>query len=425
MRTLSLIAASLALAAAEPPVPTPAPPVPVVAPAPLAAAPSAAQVAFLRSLASAPAIQAAQERILASRRAAGAAGRLPDPMLGAGYARKSTSMDRWPMYDLTLEQPLPRWGERDAMRARASADTAMSEVELLDSLGETAADVAAMLADADAARAKLALTEAQIARAHSLEATITARVAAGTAGSAEQLGVQSRLAALAVERDTMARMVADAEQDVRGRLGLPPTAPLPVFATPDRGAIALDRVPGVLGAQAKSAEADAMFQEARASRYPETSVGVRYEREQQPGDPMNTVGLEFRMSIPVWQGASRDLEDAAAARRRAARREAAGWQHRAQALLGRAERAATVAATARAAAEATKARLDAEYDAMIRSAATQNGVNLVAVLAVLDRLSDAQRLVIDAEAAARQADASLWRLAPPDLTTIPSERTQP
>lgn len=420
MRTCILIVASLsALTAAEPPVAA------TPAPAPAAQVAPAAQTAFLRSLAQSPAVQAAQERILASRRAAGAAGRLPDPMLTAGYARKSTSMERWPMYDAMLEQPLPRWGERDAMRAKASAETAMSEAELQDALGETAAEVAAMLAEADAARAKLALVEGQIARATSLQATIAARVAAGTAAIAEQLGVKSRLAALTVERDTMQRMVTDAEQEVRGRLGMPPTALLPPFTAPDRATVTLERVPGVLAAQAKTADADAMFREARASRYPETSIGLRYEREQQPGDPMDTVGLQFSVSLPVWQGASNDLEEAAYARRRAARREAAGWQFRAQSLLGRAERAATVATTARTAAQETKARLDAEYDAMIRAAATQNGANLISVLDVLDRLSEAERMVIDAEAAARQANASLWRLAPPDLSSVTSERTQP
>ena len=62
---------------------------------------------------------------------------------------------------------------------------------------------------------------------------------------------------------------------------------------------------------------------------------------------------------------------------------------------------------------------------MIRAAATQNGANLLSVLDVLDRLSDAERMVIEAEAAARQANASLWRLAPPDLSSDSSDRTQP
>lgn len=384
-----------------------------------------ASAAFVHSLSRAPAVQAAQERILAARRGADAAGRLPDPMLGAGYARKSTSMERWPMYDVSIEQPLPRWGERDARRARASAETAMGEAELLDTVGDAAAEIAIALAEAEAARATLAVIDGQIARASALEAGIAARVAAAGAAIAEQLGVQSRLAALRVERDTVERTAIDAEQEVRGRLGLPPTAPLPPFAAPDRAGIVLERVPGVLVAQARGADADAMFSEARASRYPETALGLRYEREQQPGDPMDTVGLELRISLPVWQGASAGLEDAAAARRRAARRDAEGWRYRAQALIGRAERAATVAATARTAAMETRARLDAAYEALIRSIASQGGAGLAPALDLLDRLGDAERMVIAAEAAARQAEAGLWRLAPPDLSSPAPEASQP
>lgn len=422
MRTYLLIAASLSALLAVEDATVPA--LSSATPSPIAQT-NAGQTAFLRSLASAPVIQAAQERVLAARRSANAAGRLPDPMLGGGYSRRSSTMDRWPMYEAMLEQPLPRWGERDAMRAKAAAETAMSEAELLDMLGETAAEVAAMLAEAEAARARLALTEAQINRVNALQATIAARVAAGTSGIAEQLGVKSRLAALIVERDTMQRMVADAEQDVRGRLGMTATMPLPPFTAPDRTSLTLDRVPGVLAAQAKTADADAMFREARASRYPETSIGLSYEREEVPEDPMNTIGLTFRISLPVWQNASSHLEESASARRRAAQRDAAGWQYRAQSLLGRAERASTVAATARKAAQDTKARLDVEYDAMIRAAAVQNGTNLIAVLEVLDRVSDAERMVIEAEAAAHQAGASLWRLTPPDLSIVTSERNQP
>ncbi len=400
-------------------------PVPVIAPTPadVNAPAMPAQAAFLRAVAGAPAIQAAQERIFAARRAAGSAGRLADPMLGAGYARKSTAMDRWPMYDVRLEQALPRWGERDARRAKALAETAMTEADLREIIGDTAAEIAAMLAEAESARAKAELARAQIARATAVQTIIVARVASGTGGSAEQLEVNSRLAALAVERDTMLRMAADAEQDVRGRLGLPPTALLPIFAAPDPKSIAIERVPGIAAAQAKSAEADAMFQEARASRYPETALGVRYERELVPGDTMTTVGLELRVSLPVWQSASGDQELAALARRRAAQHEAEAWQFRARALLGRAERATAVAVTARSAAEATKGRISAEYDALVQAATTQSGPGLTAVLGVIDRLSEAERQVIDAEVAARQAAAGLWRLAPPDLPT--SVRAQP
>lgn len=370
---------------------------------------------FVTALTHAPAVLAAQERITAARRAEGAAGRLPDPMLGAGLSRTSTAMDSWPMYGVAIEQPLPRWGERAAERAQAGAESAASVAELMDVLGETAAEVATLLAEAGSARARSALVDAQISRSSSVRAAAESRVASGTGSSAELLAVTSRLAALAVERATLQREAVDAEEEARGRLGLPATAPLPPFAAPDHAAIVADRVPGILAARAREAGAAAMFEAARATRHPETAVGLRYEREEQPGDPMDTVGIEFRVSLPVWQGASRDLELAASARQRAARRDEAGWRFRIRTVLGRAERAAEVAAAARTAARDTAGRLDAEYAAVIRAAAVQGGVGLVQALDILDRLAEAERQVIEAEAAARLAEAGLWRLAPPSI----------
>ena len=178
-----------------------------------------------------------------------------------------------------------------------------------------------------------------------------------------------------------------------------------------------ERIPGVLMARAKGGESAAMIQEAQASRSPETSIGLRYEREEAPSEPMDTVGLQVRVSLPVWRGASDDLEESARFRQRAARRDEAAAQAKARSLVGRAERAATVAIAARAAAQSTQGRLDAEYASLIRTAAIQ-GTGLMPVLEVLDRLGEAEFQVIEAEAAARLAAASLWRLAPPDPSQL-------
>lgn len=377
---------------------------------------SATRTAFIQSLGHAPAVQAAFERVRAGRHAVGAAGRLPDPMLSAGYSRRRSTMDQWPMYEVMLEQPLPRWGERQAMRAKAGAQSAMSRAEFQDVLGETAAEVANMLAEAEAARAKLALVESQIARAAALQTIVVSRVSSGTGALTEQIGVKTLVATLTVERDTMRRMLTDAEEDIAGRLGLPADTALPPFAAPDVKEVQAERVPGLLAAQAKTAEAEAMFAEARSQRFPETSLGLRYERENVPDDPMRTLGVQVSISIPLWQHSAGQQEASAHAQRRAARLDAQGWEFRMKTLVSRAQRAMTVAASARIAALETKARFDAEYDALVQSATTQNSVNLSSILDVLDRLAEAQRQVIEAETTARQAAASLWRLAPPALS---------
>jgi hypothetical protein len=156
----------------------------------------------------------------------------------------------------------------------------------------------------------------------------------------------------------------------------------------------------MLAAAARQRSAEAAFSAAHAGRYPETAVGVTYEHEPDPSGTMETVGLALRVSLPVWQKAGA-LENAAAARARAAQREALGWQHRAIALLSRAERAATVAATARQAAEEARLRIEAQYAALMRQVATAQGPTVSMVLSVLDNLSRAESRVIDAEASAR------------------------
>ena len=388
------------------------------------AAEPAAPVTFLDRLAEAPAVQAARQRVHAAHRGEGAAGRLADPMLSAGLSQRSTAAEAWPIYEVMVEQALPRWGERDARRMKALAESGFMAAELQDVLGETAAEVASMIAEAEAARAKTTLLEGQITRASTLKASLDARIASGSAGLGEQLAVQSRIAALTVERDTSRRQVADAEEEVRARLGLEVNEALPSFAAPVATAVDPERIPGVLLARAKGGESAAMLQEAQASRSPETSIGLRYEREEVPTEPMDTIGLQVRVSLPVWRGASDDLEESARFRQRAARRDEAAARAKARSLVGRAERAATVAASARAAAQSTQGRLDAEYASLIRTAAIQ-GTGLMPVLEVLDRLGEAEFQVIEAEAAARQAAASLWRLAPPVPAQLPAERVQP
>lgn len=389
-----------------------------------------ARAQFVQSLSGSPVLLAARDRVVAAHAAARATGRLPDPTLGGGYARKSTTGNEWPIYEVNLEQALPRWGERDASRAMAAAEVSLSEAERLESVGDAAAEVALMLADAQAARALLVVTEREMARVQSLRSAVNARVAVGSGTLAEGLGLQTRHATLVVERDSLQREVDDAEQEARALLALPPESPLPPLSVPDRALVMVERVPGMLAAKAKQAAAAAEFSAAHASRNPETAIGLRYEHEPEPGNPSDTIGVELRVSLPVWQGSSGELENAAAARSRAALRESLGWHHRAQALIGRSERAATVAARARQAADEARVRIDAEYETLMRQVATEDGPTVTIVLSVLDRLSEAERQVITAETTARQAEARLWRLAPPDVSLVPEasnprDRTTP
>ncbi len=81
---------------------------------------------FVQTLSKAPAVHALRLRYAAAQRAEDGAGRLADPMIGLGYARLRMPMENHPIYEAMVEQSLPRWGERDASRALAVADSAMA-----------------------------------------------------------------------------------------------------------------------------------------------------------------------------------------------------------------------------------------------------------------------------------------------------------
>lgn len=403
--------AALAAACAAPaqPDPAPAPPSP----------PAAAEL--VAAVAEAPALRAARARVEAARARAAAAGRFPDPQVEAMYSQTRRPMggEQFPMWEVSLTQPLPKAGERDADRARAAAVVAMAEAEHALMAGEIAAEVAMSLAEADAARARAAWIEIQIDRAEKILAALDARLGVGSGRAAERLAVRTRVASLRLMADREIRMADDALSEARGRLGLPPSAPPPAYSAPAADEITPDAPPSVRLAQSRAAEARAMAGMARASARPMTAVGLRFEREEERMGNMDTVGVAFMTELPFRaRGYARAEARAALAEETAARAETEAARHRVQSALARAARAERLASTARRLADETAARLEAEYDSLVRAAgvggmAADNPVPMAAEL--LDRIADARLQVIDAEAAARVARAELWRHAPETL----------
>jgi cobalt-zinc-cadmium efflux system outer membrane protein len=110
---------------------------------------------------------------------------------------------------------------------------------------------------------------------------------------------------------------------------------------------------------------------------------------------------------------------AARAEETAARADSDSTRHRARSALSRSERAERLAATSRKLAAETSARLDAEYDSLIRSAGTPamagGETSVLMVLEILERQTDADLQVVEADYAARSARSELWRYAPASL----------
>lgn len=413
---VSFFVAVTAEATSAEPVPPPA-----TVPAATPAGATDAEHTFLQILAQAPRVRALIAQRQAMRHLEGAAGRLADPMLGLGYARKRTPMETMPMYEVMLEQPLPRWGERDAARARAASATRMSEAEIVAELSMLASDVAMALAEIDGLRAQVSEGEAEEQRIAALSRAIDAGVASGDAGALDRLAIDTRRERLRLRLDDQRRLMADRAAEIRGRLALPPEATLPAFAAPAPETIDPAHTHLILDAEARRLEALAELQEARAMGRPETALGLRAGREVADDGNEDTIGVTISISLPVARGAIAANEDAAHARLRAAEQltEAARW--RTTTAIAATRRAITQAERADRLASGLLERAQAEQQTLTAALASAGG-DITAVLDLHDRLAELRLAVIDARVQARQAQAGLWVHVIP---VLPSPGTTP
>jgi outer membrane protein TolC len=381
----------------------------------LALAQDAAAIALIGAVVRAPVLEAARKRAEAARSRIESSGRLADPEAEGMVSRGPEGRDMW---EFNVRQPLPKRGERAADRDRARAAVALSEADYAMMAGELAADVAAALADAEGAQARGRILEAQRSRLDSVLRSIEARLAtASTSRIADRLTVQTRIAAMQLEIEAAGRSALDALADSRGRLGLPPDATLPAFAAPSAREIILDEAPALNSSLARVAEADAMAKIAQASGRPATAVGLRFERERGNMGNEDRVGVAFSSEIP-WRsrGYARAELRAAESERAAAQAEGNSARFRITSALSRVELAERLAETARRLARETTARLDAQYDALVRAAGagSAGGGESTVLMAVeiFEQASATELKVIEAETAARIARAELWRHAP-------------
>lgn len=370
---------------------------------------------LLQAVARAPALEAAHRRIDAARARTESAGRLANPEVEAMGSRASMVDENRNMWEVNVRQPLPKRGERAADRDRAQAATAMAEADYAAMAGEIAADAAMALAEAEAAEARVRLLETQLGRLAAVLQTVEARLASGNTRLADHLIVQSRIGAMQLMLEQERRMAADARADTRGRLGFASDAPLPEFAAPAPAEIVADDTAALRLAAARHAEAEAMAKMARASANPMTSVGLRLERGQTRLGNEDTIGLAFMSEIP-WRsrGYARADIRAAEADRAAARADGTAARFRIASALTRVERADRLAATARRLAGETRARLAAEYDSLVHTAAASRGgeSTVLQTVEILDKATEIEAQLIQADTAARTARAELWRYAP-------------
>jgi len=382
-----------------------------------------AQAAFIRAVVQAPVLSAAVQRATAARERIESAGRLPDPEVEGMTSRMNGPMgERSTMYELNVRQPLPKRGERAADRDRARASAAMAKADFAVMAGEMAADTAMALADAEGAAARIRILETQLGRLDAVLRSVQVRLAAGTTGRiADRLTIQTRTASMQLMVEEERLMAADALADARARLGLDPAAPLPAYAAPTRADISADDAAVLRLAAARADEAAAMIKMARASSNPMTAVGVRLERERGSMGEEDTIGLAFMSEIP-WRSRRYAVAEvrAAGAERGAAQADAAAARYRISAALARVDRAERLAELARRLSAETLGRLDAEYDALVRSAGVGGSSDSTVLMTVelLEKATDTELQIIRADTAVRTARAELWRYVPAEQFSL-------
>jgi outer membrane protein TolC len=371
----------------------------------------------------APDLRASRARVEAAHARLGSAARFPDPEVEGMISRKNTAMESMPMWEISVRQPLPKKGERAADRERALAVVALAEVEFFSLAGETAAEVALALAEAETAQARTRILAGQITRTEQVLSAIDARIATAQGRLGDRLTVQTSIARMQLMLARDEQMTADALNEARARLGLPADATPPAFAAPRIEDLNPEHTPALAVAQAKAAEAQAMTRMARAEARPMTAVALRFEREQERSGDNDTLGVAFMTELP-WRGRryARSEERAAKAEARAATADAAAARHRITAALSQVERAIRFAELARRLAQETQARLDADYESLMRAAGAGgmgSDSTVLMLVEILEKSTEARLQVVDAEGAARAAQAGLWRHAPARLFPQP------
>ena len=127
----------------------------------------------------------------------------------------------------------------------------------------------------------------------------------------------------------------------------------------------------------------------------------------------NSVGVAFMTDLPFRSRRyARAEKKAAEAERAAAETDATAARYRISADLTRVDRAERLAETARRLSQDTLGRLNAEYDAMVRTAGVGGmgpASTILETVELLEKATDTELQVIRADTAVRTARAELWR----------------
>ena len=266
--------------------------------------------ALERAAANSPALQASGAGIEASRSAAIAAGRLPDPTLSVGIDNFPVSGppaftfngDDMTMARVGIEQAFPNPAKRRAQRGRAQADIGVAEAGLAVETRNVRLETALAWIDLYYAKRRLAQLQQLDESLGDLQATVAARLASGSARPSQALEPEQLRAAVNDRRSELTAEVAKAQARL-ARLTGDPDADVagdpPVIEVDGSGLRAgLAALPRLLALDAQSRIAGADIALARADKRPDWRVGTSYGRR----DPAygDMVSLTVSIDLPFF-----------------------------------------------------------------------------------------------------------------------------
>jgi outer membrane protein TolC len=274
------------------------------------AEPMTFNAALERAAGSAPSVLAGTAGVEASRSSAIAAGQLPDPTLSVGIDNFPISgppaftfnRDDMTMARVGIEQAFPNPAKRRAQRGRAQAEIGVAEADLAVEAQNIRLETGLAWIDLYYAKRRLAQLQLLDDSLGDLQATVSARLASGSARPSQALepeqlraAVNDRRSELTAEvakaQARLARMTGDAQADVSGD---PPVLEVDGPALRAR----LDTLPRLQALDAEARIADADTELARADKRPDWRVGTSYGRR----DPAfgDMVSVTVSIDLPFF-----------------------------------------------------------------------------------------------------------------------------
>jgi len=274
------------------------------------AEPMTFDTALQRAAANAPSLRAGEAGVEATRSASIAAGQLPDPTLDLGIQdfpvtgpnAGSFTRDNFTMTKVGVSQQFPNPAKRRAQRGRAQADIGVADADLAVEAQNIRLETALAWVDLYYAKRRLAQLESLDESLGELQATVSARLASGSARPSQALEPEQLRAAVKDRRSELqadaakaqarlARLTGDPDADVSGT---PPA--LEVDGSALRAHVAALPRLQALDAQAQVADADVSL--ARANKRPDWRIGTSYGRR----DPAygDLVSVTLSIDLPFF-----------------------------------------------------------------------------------------------------------------------------